>query len=371
MKKIISILLASVMLTGLVACGKASDSNKIQGDGPTKENHQVETTDTGLPKGTGTALTVYSNSVSDGRGEWLVERAAQDGYKIQYVDAGAADLQNRLIAEKNSPIADVTFGLNSIIFETLKEENMFIPYTPRWASEVSEGLNDPEGNYHAIVKQAILLIYDGNQISEEEAPKDWIDLWTNEAFEGKYEIHSTLGGGTVRNVLAGILDRYKDPNGDLGVSDEGWKELEKYYQKGVPSETGIDLYAKIADPSNEVKYGQMWSSGIEARDQQYGTATKYVVPEVGVPYAVEGIAIINGTKNEEEAKRFVEWFGSEQIQGEWAEQFSTLPANEKAVEKVNDFNKQIAEIPVQQIDWNFVAQNIDEWCEKIELTYMP
>ena len=364
MKKFISILLSSVIFISLVACNNSNKDEIIN-------QSQQEITETGLPRGTGIPLTIYSNSVSDGRGEWLVERASQDGYKIQYVDAGAADIQNRLIAEKNSPIADVTFGLNSIIFEALKSEDMFIQYKPSWSDEVSKGLNDSDENYHAIVKQAILLVYDSNQIKEEDAPKDWIDLWTKQEFEGKYEIHTSLGGGTVRNVIAGILDRYKDSNGDLGVSNEGWQELEQYYKKGVPSEAGLDLYAKISDTSNEVKFGQMWSSGIEARDKQYGTNTKYVVPSIGVPYAVEGIAIINGTKNEEEAKKFVEWFGSAQIQGEWAQEFSTLPANEKALEKANTFNKEIAKIPAQQIDWNFVSENIDKWCEKIELTYMP
>ena len=68
--------------------------------------------------------------------------------------------------------------------------------------------------------------------------------------------------------------------------------------------------------------GQIWSSGIEARDEQYGTDTGYVVPECGIPYLVESVGIVNGTKNQEEAERFVDWFGSAQIQGEWAQQSS-------------------------------------------------
>ena len=51
---------------------------------------------------------------------------------------------------------------------------------------------------------------------------------------------------------------------------------------------------------------------------------------------MEAVAIVNGTKNEEEAKRFVDWFGSAQIQGEWAKQFSTLPANQNAVDQANE-----------------------------------
>lgn len=262
------------------------------------------------------------------------------------------------------------FGLDSINWQMLKNEDVLEAYVPAWADEVSEGLNDPDGYYHAIVKQAIIMVYDSNQLSADEAPTDWPDLWQNEAFHGRYEVSSDLGGGTPRNVLTGILIRYADPNGDLGISDEGWAEIEKYYQNGVPAESGVDLYAKISDTSNPVVIGQMWSSGVAARDEQYGTSSAYVVPEVGVPYIVEGVAMVKGTKNADEVKRFIDWFGSAQIQGEWAQQFSTLPANENAVPMANEFNQEIAKLPAQDIDWALVAENIDAWVEKVTLNYL-
>ena len=60
-----------------------------------------------------------------------------------------------------------------------------------------------------------------------------------------------------------------------------------------------------------------------------------------------------------------------QIQGEWAQQFSTLPANTNAVEMANEFNQKIAELPAQDIDWSFVTDHLDDWCEEIELNYIP
>lgn len=353
----------------LTACGGSSSSSQSTASS-TAASEAASVAEVGN-KGTGVTLTVYTNSGSDGRGEWLVERAAQDGFALQFIDAGAADTQNRLLAEKSSPIADVVYGLNSIIWESLKAEDILVSYVPDWADEIPSGLNDPEDYYHAIVKQAILLVYDQNQMTAEEAPTDWIDLWTKDEFDKKYEYLTSLGGGTVRNVLAGILTRYIDESGDLGISDEGWANIAEYYQHGVPNESGVDLYGQISSDTSTVVCGQMWSSGIAARDEQYGTKTAYVVPEVGVPYATEGVAIVNGTKNLEEAQRFVNWFGSAQVQGEWAEQFSTLPANTNAVASANEFNQEIAKIPAQDIDWSLVAENIDAWCEKIMLEYMP
>ena len=202
----------------LTACGGSSSSSTAASS--TAASAAADNTPSN--KGTGVTLTVYTNSETDGRDEWLIERAAQDGFKVQVVGAGAADTQNRLLAEKASPIADVVFGLNAIIWESLKAENILIPFVPEWADEIPAGLNDDEGYYHAIVKQAILLVYDQNQLTEDQAPTDWPDLWTKPEFDKKYEYLTSLAGGTVRNVITGILTRYADPNGDLGIAQEGW-----------------------------------------------------------------------------------------------------------------------------------------------------
>ena len=120
------------------------------------------------------------------RNGWKRKRKA--GFDIQFIDAGAAETQSRLIAEKNAPVADVVFGLNSIIWSSLKSEDILTEYVPKWAGEVESELNDPDGFYHATVKQAILLCYDENQISEEEAPKDWPDLWQKKNFMANMNI---------------------------------------------------------------------------------------------------------------------------------------------------------------------------------------
>lgn len=352
MKKLIALVLGLVMiLSAASVCAEATGADV---------------------KGTGTPLTIYTNSGSSGRADWLKERAAQDGFELAILEEGASAVQQRIIGEAANPICDVVFGLNAIIWNDLISRDLLVAYdAPSWASEVSEGLNDPNGYYYAIVKQAILLAYDSNQIAAEDAPKDWLDLWNNEKYYGKYETQIKLTGGTTRNVIAGILCRYLDPDGELGVSDEGWKQMELYYEHGTLAEDGVDLYAQMINANSPVLMGQMWSSGVTQYDESYGVVSGVVEPEVGVPYAVEGIGIINGTKNMEEALRFVEWFGSAQIQGEWAEKFGTMPANEIAAQKADPTQQKLCSIPAQDIDWAVVAANIDAWCEKIMLEYMP
>ena len=350
MKKLIALVMSLIMVFSL-SCAIAEGANT---------------------KGTGVALTIYTNSGSSGRADWLTQRAAEDGFKLAILEEGAGAVQQRIIGEAANPICDVVFGLNAIIWNDLISRNLLVPYAaPSWADEVSAGLNDPNGYYYAIVKQAILLAYDANQVAEADAPKDWLDLWNDEKFYGKYETQIKLTGGTTRNVIAGVLCRYLDPNGELGVSDEGWKQMELYYEHGTLAESGVDLYAQMINPNSPVLMGQMWSSGVTQYDATYGVKSGVAIPEVGVPYAVEGVGIVNGTKNMEEALRFIEWFGSAQIQGEWAEKFGTMPANEIAAQKADAVQQQLCSIPAQNIDWAVVAANIDAWCEKIMLEYMP
>ena len=353
MKKIVAFVLALVLVFSLAGAAMADEAKGAD------------------VKGTGVALTIYTNSGSSGRADWLKERAAQDGYDLTIVEEGAGAVQQRLINEGEATPCDVVFGLNAIIWNDLIARGIVMAIdAPSWADEVSAGLNDPNGYYYAIVKQAILLAYDTNQVAPEDAPKDWPDLWENEKFWGKYESQIKLTGGTTRNVLAGILTRYVDPDGELGISDEGWAAIEAFFAHGTPVESGVDLYAQIVNSSSPVLMGQMWSSGADQYDAQYGTKTGYAIPECGIPYAVEGVAIVSTTKNLEEAKRFVEWFGSAQIQGEWSEQFKTMPANEKAADKAPASQIAMCSIPAQDIDWALVAANIDAWCEKIMLEYM-
>ncbi len=335
---------------------EVKDSNKKTADSSTDEGKKLQ------------SLVVYSNSAGDGRGEWLTEQAKGAGFDISIVQGGGGDIANRLLAEKNNPIADVVYGLSTLDYESFKKEDLLLNYVPKWAEEVSEGLSDPEGYYHAIVTQAILLIYNLDTYDDTTAPKDWPDLWKNEMYSGKYNVFG-LGGGTSKAVLSGIITRYADPNGEYGISEEGWEEVKKYIQNAHMHVEGDDWFGNVVDGS--LPMAMIWSSGVNQFQKEHNAKVGVMTPEIGVPFVVEHVAVINGTKNEAAAKAFVDWFGSAQMQGAWTEQFATAPANKIAMERASDETKELANsVTVQQIDWKFVSNNINDWVEKIELEMM-
>lgn len=318
-------------------------------------------------------LIVYTNSNADGRAEWLTAEAAEAGFEIQIVGQGGGDTTEKLIAEAGNPVADVVFGLNNMYFSQLIAADTIEPYTPAWSDEVDPELGDPsgEGHYWPIVQQGIVLAYNTAAYpTPEDAPQDWTDLWTDEKFQGRYERVNDLGGATHQLVFAGILSRYLDESGDLGISDEGWEQVAGYFEHGNPAVPDTDLFARMAE--GEVDMGQMFTSGLPSREEQYGIDAEVVRPEVGVPYAVEQVAIVKGSDQVEQSQKFIDWFGSAEVQAAWSAEFDSMPVNEGAIAEADpeivEFHE---ELPRQEIDWELVAENLPAWAEKIELEYIP
>ena len=359
MRKLQTLVAAAVAVTLLAGCGGGTASPAASGDA------------SALAAGSGETLVIYTNSNGEGRGEWLTAKAAEAGFKIEIVGAGGADATNKLIAEKNNPVADVAFGLNNMYFAQIKAEGALEPYEPAWAGDVDTSVGDSGDDkaYWPLVKQAILLGYNSDKITADNAPQDWTDLWTKDEFKDRYERVTGLGTATAQLVFAGILSRYKDESGDLGVSDEGWKQVQQYFQNGSPAVAKTDLFARIA--SGEVDLGQMPSSIIAEREKSFKVNVETVTPSVGVPLAVEQVALVKGTKKKEQAQKFIDWFGSSDVQGAFAKQFNSMPVNKSAAAQANpEVLEFFADVKQQDIDWDFVQENMGAWVEKIELEYM-
>lgn len=312
-------------------------------------------------------IIVYTNSGSNGRAEFLKEEAKNAGFDINIVEAGGTDISNRLLSEKNKPIADVVFGLNPLEYEKLKKENIFLQYTPTWANEVEEGLSDPEGYYNAVTVTHLLAIYNPQIIKGDDIPKDWVDLATQEKYHDKYHLLK-LSSGTGKAVLASIISRYKDESGELNISKEGWEIVKKYIQNGHVHEGDDDFFGNLMSGKRPIT--MIWSSGAYERSKHFNFEIGVMKPEIGLPAVVEQVALINKEGNLDKTKEFINWIGSADFQAKWSEKFGTVPANKSAKEKISDDLKEfIKDFKSQKLDWKFISENIDSWIEKVELEY--
>ncbi|MFB5760163.1 extracellular solute-binding protein [Paenibacillus medicaginis] len=362
MKKTFGRLITGLFTLMLIA-GCANGNSSPTGSASSPDS---ATSDAAAPAG---SLVVYTNSGGDGRDVWLKEQAKEAGFDISIVNLGAGDLANRAIAEKNNQVADVVFGLNPMEYERLKREDLLLKYEPVWSSGVDKSLGDAEGYYYPIVTQPLLMIYNTDQFNGQTAPKDWTDLATNPAFKDKYTILS-LGGGTSKSILVGLISRYLDESGEYGVSAEGWDMVKKFIQNGHVQEEGEDFFGNLANGKRPI--AEIWGSGLLQFNSETGADNvDFVVPDIGVPYTVEQTAIFKNSHNVELAKKFVDWFGSADVQAKWSKQFGTIPVHKDAASQVTPEIKAMLErVHPQQIDWKNASEKIEMWMEKIQLEFV-
>ena len=316
-------------------------------------------------------IILYSNAVTDGRGEWIQERALADlNIDVQLVDMGGVGLHDRLIAERYNPIGDVVFGLNQLLWANLVNYGVLEPYSPPWGREVPAALNHRDSYFYAVALMANLLVYDADQFGPgDPPPTDWLDLWNEERLHGRHAFSQTVTGSTTQMILSGIIARFLDPSGHLGVSPEGWAQIQGKYTTGV-NLMGEDLFATMANPDNDVAAGQIWHTARTPRAAQHGVNVGHVVPAIGVPFSVEGVALLNGASNPDAARRFIDWFGSAEVMNAFGLEFNYLPANPNAHTGLSEETLEFAALRVQDIDWDVVSANMNDWLEHIILTYL-
>jgi iron(III) transport system substrate-binding protein len=359
------IMTATIIMGMLVSCAPAPAAQPI--NVPAQSDTQATAVPASSKNSADQTLIIYTNSGSDGRGDWLKERAAQDGFKIEYVQLGGGDLANRLVAEKNNQIADLVFGLNAVEYEKLKNQEMLLKFEPSWANDLDMTLGDRDGYYYPIVVQPLLLAYNPEFVTKEAAPTDWTDLAKPE-FTDKATILA-VGGGTAKTILSSILVRYADPNGTYGISDEGWDVVKNIIQNQHIAAEGEDFWGNAISGTRPML--MMWGSGLLQNELSRSVDFDFMVPDVGVPYVVEQVAIFKNSKKIEVAKQFAEWFGSAKIQSEWSAKFGSTPAHPNALKNSSpEVQALMAAVKPQKMDWAFVAENIDKWVEKIQLEHL-
>lgn len=359
--------LATSLILG--ACAAGDDAETDTTEETTEENGATEGDEA---SGETREVLVYSNSLAGGRQEWIDERAVEAGFDVQYVESGGGEILNRLLAEANSPQADVAFGMDEAMFFELVNQDLLVEYEPEWVSEIPDDANIGDQLFHPLVEQRIFMIYNPEFISEEEAPSNWQDLAANPDFEGKYRVPAALGGGTDQKAILSILLQYVDEEGDMGIAQEGWDEVEKYLANGYQTPENEEQLQNLAEGTIPLSYHFL--GGLPNAEEEFGFTAVPINPEQGVITMREQIGVVNKGDDHDytAAEEFVEWFGSAEMQSAFVEEWGGLPVNEAAYDSASDRLLELADATEpMEVDWDFVRENIDSWIEKVELELMP
>ena len=201
-RKVLAALLAGVMVFSLTACGDKKDEKKDD----TAKNGKTELED---------SLVIYSTH-SEEMLETICDAFTEEtGVEVEFINL-KGELADRVRSEKENPQADIMFGGDTATYMLLQEEGCYEPTTPSWADELADDYKDAKGYWYGTYKTPVVMFYNKELMSAEEAPKDWSDL-VKEEYQGKIISRDSLSS-SMRSTIAALVSFYSEKDGE----DAAW-----------------------------------------------------------------------------------------------------------------------------------------------------
>ncbi len=246
--------------------------------------------------------------------------AANPHIDVQWLDMGSQEVLDRIRSERANPQADVWFGGPSSIFLAAAADGLLAPFEPSWAPAVAD-YADPEGRYQAVYLTPLIIAYNSEAVDSASAPQDWEDLldpkWADQVL-----IRDPVASGTMRTVFGMVMQRGMRQGRSEQAGFDWLARLDAQTREYVLNPTL--LYQKLARREGLVTIWDM--PDIEEVRASSGYPLAYLFASSGTPMVEDAIAIVQGTRNEELARQFVEFIGSEEEVLVAAREHFRLPA---------------------------------------------
>lgn len=329
-----------VFLTGCMAGNSEDSSSSDDGNESDLEDKVV----------------VYSPHGTDILGEFQQQFEAEYGIKMEFLDMGSQEILDRVRSEKNNVQADIWWGAPQVNFNQAAEEGLLEEYKPSYADTLDELYHDPDWLWSGTSITPQVIMYNSNEVSEEEAPKDWDELLDSK-WEDEIIIRYPLASGGMRTIFSTIIyEKYKDSEDP----QEGYDWLKK-----------LDANTKEYSANPEIMYNQI-AKGVgtisvwnmpdtvqlaEEKDYPFG----YHLPASGTPIITEGIAVIKDAPHPKAAEAFYEFVNTPEAAKLLAEEFYRIPTRDD-IDELPDWIKETDIIPID-LDWDLVEEKQDEWME--------
>ncbi|MDD2955980.1 MAG: extracellular solute-binding protein [Oscillospiraceae bacterium] len=239
-------------------------------------------------------------------------------------------LTNRLIAEKDKPVCDVFWNNEFVQTMALQNEGLLQPYFSPAAQDIPDAYRDPDGMWTAFGGRARVLLVNTDLLSPEEYPSSIYDL-TGDRYPAEMIAIAYPMFGTTRTQAAAVYAA-------VGP-EEGRRIFETLAQRGVQVVDGNSVTRDMA-AAGQVAMGYTDTDDAKGAiadgkpvemvflDQGEGEMGSLITPNTA--------AMIAGAPNEENAKRFLDYIVSAQLEKRLIEEgFFDLSVREGATDGLN------------------------------------
>lgn len=348
----------------LAGCGNSENAATNENDTTTaKIDYKEELS----KEPNGKRIVLITNNSSGGRREFSEAILKEKGFNVEWVDVGGSEATARVISEVENPSINVIWGPTQFNFDDMISAGALFEWEPEWANKIGK-FNRNNGYSYAYETQPKLWLINPDKVEVE--PKNINDLITNEVYKGKYIVPADFNGTSNRAIAASILGQYLDKNGELGVSDEGWKMMEKFIKNGVVAVKGEDKYLNMMEGDVPIIYES--ASNAVAIINEKNINPKIVYFDNGQASNVNEIGVIKSSDKEvlAESLRLANYLGSEEFLKQYASKYGNLVVNEDCKPYMMKLSEEILNnFKEQDLDWDYINTKLDDWVAKIQLEF--
>lgn len=360
MKKVIAMLLSAAMVITLMGCGKSGGGEAAPAaDNSTKSETTAAADAGGEPqeKQGGGELVVYSPNSEGLMNATIPLFEEKYGIKVEVIQAGTGELVKRIQSEKNDPYADVLFGGSwSLMYDN---EDLWEPYVSANNDKVIDAYKNDCGFITGNVLDGSCLIVNTDLIGD--IPMEGYADLLNPELRGKISTADPANSSSAFAQLTNILLAMG------GYEDEAaWKYVEDLFINidGKICESSSAVYKGVAD--GEYVVGLSYEDPC-AQLVKDGAPVKIVYPKEGSVYLPASATIIKGAKNMDNAKLFIDFILSEEVQNIWGSTLTNRPVMKDA--QTSDFMTAMADIYVIEEDIPYVSSHKQEIVDRFTDIY--
>ena len=274
------------------------------------------------------------------------------GVNVELIQAGTGELVKRIQSEKNDPYADVLFGGSWSQMYT--NEDLWEPYVSANDANVIDAYKNKCGFITGNVLDGSVLIVNTDLIGDIKI-EGYEDL-LNPALKGKIATADPANSSSAFAHLTNMLlamGGYED--------DKAWQYVHDLFENvdGKICESSSGVYKGVAD--GEYVVGLSYEDPC-AQLVLDGAPVKIVYMKEGTVFLPASATIIKGAKNMDNAKLFIDFILSEEVQNIWGSTLTNRPVMKDAA--TNDAMTPMADINVIEEDIPYVSAHKSELVDK-------
>ena len=338
MKKVLATVLCAAMMVSMVACG-----GKTTTEEGSNENAN-----------TSKELVVYCPHPLEFIDPLVQEFENETGIEVEVIAAGTGELLKRVESEKDNPLGDVMWG--GSIGTLQPKADLFEEYKSVNEDDILDQNKNVEGSITRFSDIPSVIMVNTNLIGDIKV-EGYEDL-LNPELKGKIAHADPAKSSSSFEHLVNML--YAVGNGD---PEKGWDYADKLAENldGKLLSGSSAVYKGVAD--GEYTVGLTFEEG-GAKYVKDGSPVKLVYMEEGVISKPDGVAIIKGAKNMDNAKKFIDFVTGKEAQTLVASELSRRSVR-KDVEPAEGL-KAMEDINIIKDDADVVAANKQVWIDKFK-----